>query len=837
MRRVVSVRQAPAGPITSTPTPSPTGPITTPTPTPTGTPTPEPTPTPSSDASLTRKVVSLGDPAQYGNTATRNANSSLTGDTINLVVTGAQCFNNDTGENVSTTICNEAGTSGPAAGDIITIPAVYNSLSRVVLIHQGALEALPGYANSSGGGSIASICQGTVILGPPSSRQTWSKTCDANLANASFFKIPVSFRDPVDYGSNNREINTNPDGLVYFRVQTIACINSETGLATSPDFCQNAPGPSAETDIPISAQIRTDLRRIVIDRAQLEAGNAAFMGTSTFSPDWWCRGANFEITTGGSRQNYAISCNSADATDEYKRYAIEFRDPKTSGATAIQAINTDPTGSLALAVLRTGCLNANSQQNVAISVCQFLSQGSNINDIFSIPASFRSDRRRILISSTDLMTENSTVYPVSANSPSSWCNKSIQINTGGQDQSWTTTCSSDDFESSFFRYGSLYSDPFDDLTTRPANIEKTQDLSFRVSTVTCVDLDTNLAVNLNNCQFLNEGPAVNGKSLITIPGTFVEEQKRIIISQSDLETVDPSRYATASAPGSPAWWCNGRLMRIQRNNVWESWETTCNADLANAQFTKWASHFSDPYSDTDTRDANISVQNEINFRVNTAACLNETNGTVGTFRDCQFTLRGPSVDDLVTIPATYMENQRRVIISANDFKTQQGVSYPSPSAPNGPDWWCGSRSIRVYRSNAWETWETSCDASFITANFRRVALSFQDPYGVSALRNSNQTATNTFSWAVRTTRCLDNDVTTIARSCLYLDEGEKVDDLVTVEATYNESQKRVEFRRSDIEKEPTAFYGVGSFSPSWTCNTTVKVWRNNTWETWGTRCI
>lgn len=338
---------------------------------------------------------------------------------------------------------------------------------------------------------------------------------------------------------------------------------------------------------------------------------------------------------------------------------------------------------------------------------------------------------------------------------------------------------------------------------RQYNTPNAATLKLTVISTTCWDRQTSAITSNANCTNLPTG--ANVYDVVQIPATFLPEMREVYVNQADLSAVVPHGRAygnnvsyICANPGQGY----SRVQEAGGNNIYS---LNCGVPDKPSNYVRAASQLGDTYGYAVTRDQNLDINaTKVAFIVETTLCRDVSKNTNASTAKCAYLPTGANVYDVVSVPATYVQDLREIYIEVADLRAAMPYG-GSIGGTTVADTSICTRNWGVRVGASRDTWTIRCGTPDSAQNYQRAAGALADPYEYSSLgttyRNTNVDTATSLALTVSQTVCRNTTTSTnvTASKCTYLQQGANTYDLVNIPATYVPGLREVYVKQSDLE--------------------------------------
>jgi len=824
-----------------------------------------------SPAHYQRQARYVGDPSTVGAlpVATRTINA-ITRSTYSFTVFGTHCWDSTAKTVVSSNKCAYLPT-GTNVYDMANVPATFVPDLREVYVSRADVQATMPAGSTvvsaySQNNDISTLCNGLgMAVNVGGATQVWSMRCGTPDSSAHYQRQASYVGDPFAIGAlpvATRTINANTKSTFTLAALGTLCWDSTAKTTASAAKCSYlSTGANVYDLAAVPASYVTDLREVYVARADVQAtmpngssvGN--YNGTNIAISDFCTNGNIAAVNVGGATQVWTIKCGTPDNSAHYQRQVSYVGDPFAVGAlpVATRTINANTKSTFTLAALGTQCWDSTAKTVAAAAKCAYLSTGANVYDLAAVNASYVTDLREVYVARADVqavMPNGSSVgnYNGTNIALSDVCTNGTiaAVAVGGVTQVWTIKCGTPDSPLHYQRQASAIADPMSmsalPAASRTLNANTKSTFTFGVYGTFCWDSTAKAGAPTAKCAYLPSG--TNTNDLATVSATYVTDLREVYVTQSEVQATMPngsSVYNYNGTPSSLASTCsNGSAVMVQVGGAAQPWTMRCGtADTAD-HYEKRTTLISDPYAltalTTAARNVNVPTASTLTFGVKTATCWDTTANAIAATFKCQYTSTGSTVNDLLSVPATYVSDTREVyvqqadlqalMISGSSVADRNGTGYSLTNACNA------GLPFNMTVGGAAQVWTMRCGAPD-TATYTRFAQRMIDPgvYGsTAAIKATNSTANATLSVQVDSPIGCWNLTAGAAASastkCSNVSRGPTTGSILSVPATWNTATTTVTITKADL-------LATGPYVPATAFTGSQGVCSGNKWQVGG----
>jgi hypothetical protein len=607
-------------------------------------------------------------------------NTSSSASSMNLMVTGTQCWDMVNNKASATATCSEL-TRGPNVYDISSIPATFVDGLKEIYVDSAQLQAMAPHGSSFfSGNSVSTICANGAALqvGTAAGSLSWTVRCGTPDTPDHYDRQAYLIRDGS--GLNvSRYLNASPEASDLKLVSTSTFCWDTTGKKQAADRkCQYLPsGVNTGDVLSLPATYVADLREVYVPSvAALQAlspNTTNFLGAT--APTICASGTSVAIgPKAGSTVNYTLLCGTPDTPDHYERQAFVVRDGYTTSPT--QYLNPSASATdLKLVSTSTLCWDKTAKATAGSRKCQYLPTGVNVGDVLTVPATYVPELREVYVPSVAALqaiapNNNSFLSYGSANSACTSGN-TIVVGTSGATTDYVMRCGPADNASHYERQAATVRDGAAISNPRYLNTSAAaEDLKLIGTTTNCWDTATNSAASsTRKCDYLARG--VNVGDVLTLPATYVPDLREVYVpSVAALQAVAPNAnflaYGSASNACTAA---NSITIGSSTSNV--IYRMRCGTPDTADHYVRYASSLGDPYSyatTTDTKRSNSTGTPRFYVYTRVTACYDTKTGAAASdTRKCDYLGSGGTVGDIKSVPATWNTTDKIVTINRSDL--------------------------------------------------------------------------------------------------------------------------------------------------------------------------
>jgi hypothetical protein len=791
-----------------------------------------------------RLAAVLGDTSRIStqSVAYRTQSNPITGSTYKFAVQNTLCWDSVNKKTVSDSLCS-ALAYGANVYDLLSVPAIYVPDLHEIYVAQADLTAanLQGgtyYNASAASTNVSAICStgGSFSVANASGLEVWTMRCGAADSAAHYQRQAGVLTDPANtfMPVASRGANVSTASRYTLGVRSTVCYDTTAKAVVSSAKCQYiAAGANLYDLVSVPATFVPDLREVYVAQADVQAAmptgsylynysdNSAAL-TTVCGPN----GMTTFVTVGGVAQQWTLRCGAADNAAHYQRQAGLLTDPaNTFMPVSSRGINVATGSTYRFGVRSTTCYDTAAKTIVASAKCQYLSTGANLYDIASVSATYVPDLREVYVAQADVQAAAPTatvLYNYSDNSValSTACSSGMTtfVTAGGTAQQWTLRCGTPDNAGHYQRQPLVIADPVSvsalPAASRTTNVSTGSTFRFAVTNTMCWDTTSKTQASAAKCQYLSTG--ANVYDLVSTPATYVADLHEVYVNQADVQATMPNAGTVANYQGTNytlASVCtNSMTMGVQVAGATQYWSMRCGAADTAGHYQRQIGSLIDPYAVTSlptaSRNVNVPTSSTLTFATRSTNCWDTTAKSQATSSKCLYLPSGSNVNDLVTVPATYMPELGEVYVQQADVQALM----PNASI-------VGDRNGNVYTlattctngipynvtvNGGIQSWTMRCgtpDASTYTRFPQRMV----DPGvygGTAAIKATNSTSRATLSVLVDSpVGCWNltaGAVASTTNKCSYTTRGPAAFTLLTVPATWNVAGATVTIAKSDL---------------------------------------
>ena len=752
--------------------------------------------------------------------------------TLGLTVVSTLCWDRQVNAQTGNATCANLPT-GANIYDIMQIPAVYSSDFREVYIKEDDLKALVPHGTAFGyqpsyicrnGATTIKVNQGAEVV-------SYGLSCGAPEQASNYVRRTSNIVDP-EANTATRNKNTSYDAnSVIFAVSNTQCVNLSNNQVVNNAKCTYLPTGSNIYDlVSIPATLIKELREIYVNKADLDAATVNVTGYATSFICSPSTGWQMKIGPEGDQQTWVLRCGTPPETGTYKRVAYRLDDPyaQTGQSADYRSMNKETGAALSLAVMSTSCQNIKTNSTESASKCQYLTEGANIYDMITLPATYVKGLREVYISMNDVNAAMPYGGTALGGNVTNICSttgpKSIAVTTAEGVQTWGIRCGTPDDPASYSKEINTLADPAtitsQSLEYRHVNRTTGATYTYSVYSTICIDKRTNASADAAKCQYSNNG--VNVGDTITVPAVYVPSLREVYIQKEDIIAKAPYAISVRPNTGSSAHPNNvcTRGMGLAVDDATVNYTHMCGAPDSADNYEKVAYNMIDVYRasgsvlTTAQKNTNTSSKSTVTFSVDSTICRNKQTGSTVSGK-CDY-ITGDNVHDLVEVPATYVQGLREVYFDKGALLTRVPnlfrlyywtTSTLSVTVSNmcttGFNIWVGEGSSRV-------AYKAYCDRQPDTADhYEMVTALFGDPYyyySSTYPRYANVPTSGQVVVSAPTVQCMDTATKTAAADgkCDYIPGGVARYANFTIPGIWNATAKTVTVNLSDLKSQISA---------------------------------
>ena len=726
---------------------------------------------------------------------------------IKLAVSALGCLKND----VIVPEANCTGSKGGAEiGNVLPFPARMDPDLKAVHVTREAFAGSLPYAPSA---SIDALCESRVSIGS----ESWRLSCDPQSIVNQYQKYVSRLSDPAPY-TTQFPSNPNPSAeanFVNLTVTDYGCRSTITGSDLAKSTCSSIKRePNIFDIVSIPAELVPQLRKAYVTRDSLRT---LLPNTKTSQIDAICT-----MPVKIEKQDWRIVCGTAQEPENFMRVIGSLRDPyEAPGSLGTDYTRRNKVGGTGYdwMVASTKCIDSSTGATVANTECQYLSSGANVYDVLSLGATHVHDLREIYFDQQDLTDAASYGATFAGYPAANLCagNNSLYVYDDKNTRiTYTAKCGQPDSPDNYERVAAIYRDPsYFTPTGGNSNRNNTtrSDFDFTVSQTTCWDIAANkVAQSSSKCSYIPDGASIY--DIATVKATYVPQLRTIHFDQAQLEALFPrggnisytfGYSATVSAI------CSGTgEFRVLENGNPVFYKPSCGAPEDPANYERVGSQYADPYYTSysgSNSGRNINTRDEFDFIVTGTRCWDLANNKTADQAKCAYLPEGPSIYDVATVKATYVPDLREtyfdkadletLLSRGGDFKAVYSSGYSVASLCSGAVTYHTREGAGIY------PYTVRCGTPDDPARYDRIGYEYHDPYHQTyngSDRTRNKSSRSEFDLIVSRTACWDKDTSKIIPDpkCAYLPRGTKLNDVVTVSATYVPQLREVYLDRNEL---------------------------------------
>lgn len=699
---------------------------------------------------------------------------------------------------------------GPQIGDIINFTAKMDpDLKAYYVPREQYEEILPAFSPQG----IDALCSGSAVI----SGTEFSGSCDPAAVVNTYAKYIVAMEDPTN---RSKPQNVSSSDVLNFVVTSVGCYSTQTGSVVSSSSCENiTKSPSDIYSMP--ATFIPQLREVYIDNSDIDAMQPAPGAILNRHLSTFCTGSTPKMRVDDN--DWKVLCGEPDEPGNYTRVTRIFQDPAQYGVN--REPNRSETESLRVVVSATRCLD--SQGNDVTGKCDYITQGPNIFDMVTVPATYVPELRELYVDRSDLESAaGSSLINMSNRTISDACagrNVTISVVHEGVQSNWDFRCGTPDDPGNYSRAVSKFNDPMRYGINREPNDPSSGGLNLVVQTTRCNDASGN-SVNYK-CDYITAGPSLY--DIATVPATYVRELREIYVKKTDVEaaagSINPimdNRYLNDT--------CGGQYfsVTVNDNGSIAPWAFHCGEPDDPANYTRGVNRFYDPSTYGSDRTPNQASSNELKLVVQSISCTNASGSSVNG--KCDWLSEGPKFQDILTVPATYVAALREVYVDRAALQEIARNQRPIIGNNYIDDACAGKKfTVNVVSEGVQSGWDFRCGTPDDPNKYETRPVVLLDPrdYGTDRNINMDPEATQV-GLRVRSIGCYDktNDSTVDAAKCSYLPDVVRIGDVVWLPAVFDSAGKTVTFDIEDMRAlNAQANYEYQSNSYLCTRNLTINV--------------
>lgn len=541
------------------------------------------------------------------------------------------------------------------------------------------------------------------------------------------------------------------------------------------------------------------------------------------------RSDGVDVPAGNCSRTSTQSCTVEITSTQYAREAAAVRD--ASGYQIPNAFqNPDAQASrLNLIAPSTLCWDSVNNTTATTDKCSQLTRGVNVYDTLSLPATFVPTLREIYVDRNDMqaLAPHATTF-VSGQTLTNMCNgATVAVGDAKSNASWTLRCGAPDNPAYYAREVNTLRDPAN-YDLYPNQIGGT--FSLYSSSTLCWNSSTASIATSTKCQYL---PGANVGDVSAIPAKYVKDLREVYVDRNDVQAIAPHSNSLFSQPFNNA--CNGAGVSVGPKGATESWIFYCGAADSADHYAREAGSIRDPADVSRYLNANVTAKS-INLRTNTTQCWDKTSSSVASPRKCQYLGTGSNVDDISTIPATFVPDLREIYVDRNDLQAvaPHANSFFSQTLTNA----CNGASMSVGPQGATNSWTMRCGTPDTADHYQRETSTLRDPANYEPSVNTSPTGT-TLRLRINGTLCYDTTTNSSVSGtkCAYLPTGKNVGDNETIAATYVPELREVYVNRNDVQALAPRGSNFLGYSLSSMCGgASIQIGAPGATTTWTLRC-
>lgn len=541
-----------------------------------------------------------------------------------------------------------------------------------------------------------------------------------------FQRVPLTLRDT---GENTYAIKGN----IGLEIETIGCLLTSGAISTDDSLCVEGQGPSAGDVINFPAEMDPDLRTYYVARSTYTEYLPQFSAQQIES---LCTGT---VTISGT--TYQGSCDPEAVVNTYAWVPNGLEDPNRDKSRFPEDLNSSENAdSVNLYVNNIRCKLTSTGEAVDNSYCSSLGK-SPAFELVQVPAVFNSEFRAIYTTPEQVVSVSPDMSDTAA---ASVCGKAVRVGA----VNWTIDCTEPKDAADYLRVASALLDPYANYSASAIEARYVNDspdrglLTFSVNGLRCFEFTSGTAqqAEYQDCTYLTEGPSQY--DLVTFPATYVPELKAVYLEQEDIIAALP--YDGKLDSYTPAQVCspdfNGFLIKVGPSAAPENWTVFCGDPEDPANYERQVNQALDPVvfypsGQYDVQRSNSDFNaDSYAFTVKSTTCINKATGESGGSK-CDHLTEGPSVYDVIRIPATLVSQLREIYVQGDDLSAALGSNgkasyYDSSSFYKTADEICsdGLARLKVGPSADQQEWTMICGDPANPADFTSNAIILNDPY-------------------------------------------------------------------------------------------------------------
>ena len=675
-------------------------------------------------------------------------------------------------------------------------------------------------------GLLASVSTPTILHAQDSDVLVMRRAIATPEGSTSIQPSPDYSRVPLvlrDNGENTYAIKGN----IGLEIETNGCLLTSGVISTNAELCVDGQGPSVGDIINFPAEMDPDLRTYYVARSTYSEYLPHF---SDQQIEQLCTG-----TIGISGETYQGSCDPAAVVNTYAWVANGLEDPSRRSSSFPGDMNpTADTDAINLYVNNIRCKLNSTGEIVDNSNCSGLGK-SPANTIVEVAAVMGPEFRSAYVTSADVLAAAPDISQSAANAV---CGKTVRV----AGNNWTIDCGAPKDPSNYQRVADKLLDPYSNYSSiEPAMryVNASADrglLTLSVNGLRCMDYTSGSPEqgDYQDCIHLSEGPSQYDH--VTFPAAYVDGMKAVYLERTDLEAALPhggrAGFSSYSAY-TPAELCDpafdGFRIKIGGPNGIEDWTVFCGPPEDPADYARKVSQALDPAvfypsGQYDVRETNSDFNGtSYAFSVKSTTCVNTVTGEPGGNK-CDHLQEGPSVYDLVAVPAAYVPQLREIYVQRADLSSALGDGagrasyYDSNSFYKDVDQICteGLARIKVGPDTDRQEWTMFCGDPVDPANFKVQAQVLIDPFDAYDYSDRSNRETNSdpnateYRFSVYRRSCTDTSTgeTFDATRCDYLDGGLNDYDIVSMPASFVPELREVYIDRTVLEERYPALTAI-----------------------------
>lgn len=700
--------------------------------------------------------------------------------TIGLQVETVGCLLTSGDVNADETLCVDG--AGPRPGDIVNFNAKMDPDLKAYYVPRAQYqEILPTFDS----GQIDALCSGTVSI----AGAVYQGSCDPSSVVNAYAKYVYALIDPT---TRSRPSNVSTSSRMDLYVNSVGCYSTQTGNVVANSYCTGITKAPNATDVySLSAQYVPQLREVYLDQAELAAMTPAPVALLNQTFSTFCSNANGTIKVDGN--DWKVRCGQPEDPGSYTRVVQKFIDPMDYGVDRNPSIAES--GSLRMVVNSTICYDAGGA--TVSGKCDYLTEGPNVFDIATVPATFVNELREVYVNPADVEAAAGRTNPLVGNYVLTDACKGgktqFKVSVGGAPPApWYFVCGTPEDPGSYTRAASRAYDPTTYGPNRTANSSDTAGLRMVVANTICYD--SSGATVSGKCDYLTEG--LNVFDLFTVPATYVPDLREIYVNKTDVQAATKNLNPVLGSSSLDQACPGGKFKpMVNHAGLTTPWSFVCGTPDDPSRYTRTAQRLTDPTTFGNDRTPNDVSSGALRMVVTAIGCLDEK-GTSVTGK-CDYLPEGPQTGAIITVPATYVPELREVYPDRAAIEAQAKTantiitSYFLNDACKG-----GKTSMQVKQANGTTVpYNFVCGTPDDPSKYTMKAQTLRDPRDYGSNRNINMDPSATrLGLTVGSTLCYDSSTNATATSsakCSWLPNNVKDSDVLWMPAVFDSVAKTV----------------------------------------------